>query len=119
MVQQSTGEEWKNVSLSLSTARPSLASVLPELDPWYLSVYTPLPPMPRPAMQPMLARSQKARLVSAADGAVPEEFDAEMAYESSIHFARAEIATAAVEHTGTAYVFRAGRSVDIPSDGSP
>src|SRR5712691_1167498 len=27
MVQQSTGEEWKNVSLSLSTARPSLASV--------------------------------------------------------------------------------------------
>jgi uncharacterized protein (TIGR02231 family) len=32
---------------------------------------------------------------------------------------RAEIATATVEHSGTSYVFRAGRSVDIPSDNSP
>jgi len=31
----------------------------------------------------------------------------------------ADIATAAVERTGTALVFRAGRSVDIPSDNSP
>jgi uncharacterized protein (TIGR02231 family) len=31
----------------------------------------------------------------------------------------ATIATATVEHTGTALVFRAGRSVDIPSDNSP
>ncbi|MGZ3617952.1 MAG: mucoidy inhibitor MuiA family protein, partial [Ktedonobacteraceae bacterium] len=44
VVQQSTGERWENVGLSLSTARPSLAAVLPELDPWYLNVYT--PPVP-------------------------------------------------------------------------
>jgi hypothetical protein len=30
-----------------------------------------------------------------------------------------EVATASVERTGTALVFRVGRSVDIPSDGSP
>src|SRR5436305_6619950 len=38
VVQQSTGERWDNVGLSLSTARPSLAAVLPEFEPWYLNV---------------------------------------------------------------------------------
>src|SRR5450631_1716539 len=32
MVRQRTGENWENVQLSLSTARPSLASILPELE---------------------------------------------------------------------------------------
>src|SRR5260370_16309419 len=45
VVQQSTGERWEDAGLSLSTARPSLAAMLPELDPWYLNVYT--PPVPR------------------------------------------------------------------------
>ena len=51
-VQQSTGEDWKQVSLALSTARPSQATVLPELQPRYLNVYT--PPVLR-AMMPMAA----------------------------------------------------------------
>ncbi len=46
MVQQATGERWENVALALSTARPSLAAVLPELQPWYLKAYTPPPPPP-------------------------------------------------------------------------
>src|SRR5260370_19023035 len=55
MVQQATGERWENVALALSTARPSLAAVLPELQPWYLKAYTPPPPpppMPYAAAQP-------------------------------------------------------------------
>ena len=43
-VAQNTGEDWPAVSLTLSTARPSLALVLPELDPWYLRPRQPLPP---------------------------------------------------------------------------
>src|SRR5688572_11960937 len=35
-VAQGTGEDWTNVSLTLSTARPALALVIPELDPWYI-----------------------------------------------------------------------------------
>jgi uncharacterized protein (TIGR02231 family) len=38
---QSTGEEWKNVKLTLSTANPSLGGYKPELYPWYLNFYTP------------------------------------------------------------------------------
>src|SRR5947208_4296475 len=61
VVQQSTGERWENVGLSLSTARPSLAAVLPELEPWYLNIYTPPPPP-----MPMLAQASPAATVISA-----------------------------------------------------
>ena len=38
---QSTGEEWNNVRLKLSTANPSLGGVKPELYSWYLDFYQP------------------------------------------------------------------------------
>ncbi|MBX2946507.1 MAG: DUF4139 domain-containing protein [Cyclobacteriaceae bacterium] len=38
---QSTGEEWSNVRLKLSTANPSLGGVKPELYSWYLDFYQP------------------------------------------------------------------------------
>jgi uncharacterized protein (TIGR02231 family) len=39
---QSTGEEWKNVRLKLSTANPSLGGLKPELATWYLNFYQPI-----------------------------------------------------------------------------
>ncbi len=38
IVQQTTGEDWKNVALTLSTARPSLGGGAPELQPWIVDV---------------------------------------------------------------------------------
>ncbi|MBX2967339.1 MAG: DUF4139 domain-containing protein [Cyclobacteriaceae bacterium] len=38
---QSTGEEWNNVRLKLSTANPSLGGLKPELYSWYLDFYQP------------------------------------------------------------------------------
>ena len=38
---QSTGEEWKNIKLRLSTANPTLGGVKPELHAWYLDFYQP------------------------------------------------------------------------------
>jgi uncharacterized protein (TIGR02231 family) len=40
-VYQSTGEEWKNVKLKLSTANPNQSGLKPELDTWYLDFYRP------------------------------------------------------------------------------
>src|SRR6266567_4696323 len=68
VVQQSTGERWENVGLSLSTARPSQSAVLPDLTPWYLNVYT--PPMPLAFGAPQAAapmRAAKSRAVPGAD----------------------------------------------------
>jgi uncharacterized protein DUF4139/uncharacterized protein DUF4140 len=42
MIQQSTGEDWENISLTLSTAEPMTAKFLPELSPWYIN-NSPLP----------------------------------------------------------------------------
>lgn len=59
-VAQNSGEDWTNVSLALSTARPEIGGVQPSLSPWYLSVYENRPasraasgkaaPAPAPAM---------------------------------------------------------------------
>ncbi len=39
---QSTGEEWRNVRLKLSTANPNLGGQKPELYAWYLDFYQPV-----------------------------------------------------------------------------
>ena len=124
VVQQSTGERWENVGLSLSTARPSLAAILPELEPWYLNVYTPpiprVPYAPGPQGAPKMARAMVAAPASlSADmafGAAAEEMEEEA---QEVVPVAAGVATATVEQTGTALVFHVGRSVDIPSDNSP
>jgi uncharacterized protein (TIGR02231 family) len=128
VVQQSTGERWENVSLALSTARPSLAAVLPELEPWYLNVYIPPSPAPMYAMPASAPgkgalRAAKVMLPHQAvmsSGEVTMDENAEFSIAQATPVAAAaNIATATVEQTGTALIFRVGRSVDIPSDGSP
>ena len=123
MVQQNTGENWQNVELALSTARPSLTTKIPDLKPWYLNAYTPPPIIP--AVQPAPARhsglafagltpqsigKDHYQSAAVADGTLDEEMPTPV---------EAEIATTTIERTGTALVFRVGRSVDIPSDNSP
>lgn len=39
-ISQTTGEDWKNVTLEISTLSPETASV-PEVSPWYIDIYKP------------------------------------------------------------------------------
>ncbi len=132
VVQQTTGERWENVGLSLSTARPGLAAVLPELDPWYLNVYTPPVPGPLRAAQPRIAsmsgmpgdqhasfavQPMAMSAIGLADEGSFDQMQKEQIHEKELR--TADVATATVEQTGTALIFRVGRSVDIPSDNSP
>ena len=41
IVKQQTGEQWKNVKLTLTTGTPSLAGVRPEFQTWYVNIYQP------------------------------------------------------------------------------
>jgi uncharacterized protein (TIGR02231 family) len=123
LVQQSTGENWSQVKLALSTARPSQAAVLPELQPRYLEIFTPPAPMMYGASAP---RSQAAPLRKALMPGAPPSMDF-MAVASGLPAeepappvpVQAEVATATTEQSGTAYVFKIARSVDIPSDNLP
>lgn len=42
LVRQQSGEEWKDVKLTLSTSRPQSQAGSPELDPWFLSAAQPI-----------------------------------------------------------------------------
>jgi hypothetical protein len=40
-IQQGSGEDWKNIKLTLSTGNPQESAQKPELQPWMLAFYTP------------------------------------------------------------------------------
>ncbi|MBC8011348.1 MAG: mucoidy inhibitor MuiA family protein [Burkholderiales bacterium] len=42
LVRNSTGEDWKDVALTLSTARPGLGGAAPDIEPWYVDVSRPV-----------------------------------------------------------------------------
>ena len=117
LVTQSTGEDWQQVALALSTARPSLAVRLPdEPDPWYLDIYQPPPPMPAPA--------PRAMRMAAPSSAPLQSFGVAAAMADSIAMTKqeavtADMAAAEMERSGAAQIFRLPGGVDVPSDGSP
>ncbi|GER89226.1 hypothetical protein KDW_33880 [Dictyobacter vulcani] len=126
MVQQSTGENWDQVELALSTARPSLAAILPELQPWYLKEYNPPPPRPlavpgaAPAFGASVSRARPMAMARKSSMDITGDMEMQSLAEEALPApVEAEVATATVERSGTALVFRVGRSIDIPSDNSP
>ncbi|KAF8315712.1 hypothetical protein DL93DRAFT_2166671 [Clavulina sp. PMI_390] len=40
-ITQSTGENWEDVTLTLSTASPMLGTVIPKVQPWYITAWKP------------------------------------------------------------------------------
>ncbi|MEU8637368.1 DUF4139 domain-containing protein [Amycolatopsis sp. NPDC048633] len=98
LVSQHTGEDWPECELALSTARPAVSVVVPELSPWYLDRVHPAPPTP-------------AAAYGGSGGGVPEV--------SRMRFAAAAPAMApkfaAVEQGTTAVTYRPSRPVAVPS----
>ena len=80
LVRQSTGEDWSDVSMKLSTAKPQVSGRVPELSPWFINAWKPQPVRSgrssgiAPSMEapvPM-AKAMPMELDAAADEAVPE-----------------------------------------------
>jgi uncharacterized protein (TIGR02231 family) len=104
-VSQQSGEDWQEVILTLSTARPALASRLPELDPWFIEPVRALPlepvAAPRMAMKAAVAESPMALGADALTRGAP-----------------AEEARATVEQSGAAVTYVVPGSITIPPDGA-
>ena len=103
-IQQNTGEDWTNVDVSLSTARPDVGGVKPELFPWYLTIAQPLP---------MLQKNQPAALnqglaVESAQRSAPGGAMEEM-----------ESPPAEIETQTTSAMFHIPARSTIPSDNVP
>jgi uncharacterized protein (TIGR02231 family) len=107
-VTQRSGENWENVELSLSTAKPAVSAIAPELKPWFLEAYQPVPVVGAPMVGERMLRAQIAVVAAAPE----EKGKLEVALD-------ADVATAEVEESGAAVTFRIGGRSGVPSDGSP
>lgn len=111
LISQSSGEDWKDVQLTISTSRPSLGGVMPELSPWTLRPWQPQPAMLRSRS---MAKMKKDGLAGGAMNEMKEEADMMVASAPM----DAQMAYAQVQERGTTAVFRITKPVSIKSDGS-
>lgn len=112
---QRTGEDWTDVSLSVSTAKPQVGGTPPKVEPIYLVFYSPPPPPPaqRAPMAPPPPPSEVVDFMEAETGAA-EEPGAPRPEETV-----ATVETAQVRSAGTAVFFEVKQRKTIPSDGEP
>lgn len=112
-VRQNTGEDWKAVALTLSTARPSLGGGAAELSPWIIDVYrrTEPPCEERPASNAKRSRSDNQQFPASAPSPCCDE------QKSACE--EASIATATVDNSATSASFKIAAAATILSDNSP
>ena len=117
MVRQNTGEEWKDVALTLSTARPALGGAAPVLTTWNLDLWVPRPVVYENTRRDELKKMAAERAMPMAAGGInmqgltsnapaPEEKDA-------------GLASATIETGATSASFRIASATSVPSDNSP
>lgn len=105
-VRQSTGEDWRGVSLRLSTAQPSIHGREPELDPWFI------------AKQELVALGASGGVGMGERRAAKAQMFNAMRAEASADAGAppAEAAAVRVVSGGVAAVFVVERKVDILAD---
>jgi uncharacterized protein (TIGR02231 family) len=117
IVRNGTGEDWTDVALTLSTARPSLGGGAPELRPWIADVARPTAPTAQPGgaggrgggggaapASPQVFNNRDA--ISSVGG-----FSADQAVDS-----RANLLSADVEAGATSATFKIPVSVSVPGN---
>ena len=115
-ITQNSGEDWRDVALTLSTAQPSLGSLPPKLAPLYVDAH-------QTRHAPMMSR------VRVADDESYETEITDMLEELSpapamgmmkkITTVEAEIETAETKTEGATVTFELPRHLNVPSDGQP
>lgn len=107
-VQQASGEDWTDVALKLSTARPALGISAPDLDPWVLRRENLYRTEDRRSRAPSSRAGGMAKMESAAEYDAPAPVMEEL-YE-------AEELQAEAQSTGTSVEFAVPGSVSVPGD---
>ncbi len=131
VVQQKTGEDWRNVTLSLSTARPQQSAVLPILRPIWIDAELvsdlAVPPQPTGTADPLAEWRQKAearRLSLESETAPPESEETEAAPVPMVtpirpvDGYRAQLTPAIIETGGYVSEYKIQGPANVLSDGS-
>jgi uncharacterized protein (TIGR02231 family) len=115
-ITQTTGEDWSNVNLILSTAKPGLGTLPPQLEPWYIDV--PKPPQSTEWTQTELRRRADPDRSPAPMAAAASFEELAEPDTATIKYA-AETVVAEVSQQGSVVTFQIGSGGNIPSDGNP
>lgn len=109
LVRNATGEDWTNIALTLSTARPGLGGAAPGIEPWYVDIARPA----RRASQTVISQP----------GVLSAGFSNKVVMEADLFGAspvvEASFATAAVETAATSANFKIATPVTLASDNTP
>lgn len=109
IVRQNTGEDWQEVEIALSTAKPAIGGRMPYVSPWFLRPY-----QPRGILKNKAEREGKVRSVDAISQY--EAFN-ELKEEDGVPAAPAQ-KYAQVEEKGTAVAYKLPKRANVKSDGS-
>ncbi|MGB3649792.1 MAG: mucoidy inhibitor MuiA family protein, partial [Rivularia sp. (in: cyanobacteria)] len=110
---QNTGEDWTNVNLTLSTAKPGSGTLPPKPQPWYIDMEQPPTKLRRArrfAAAPMAPRSRNIDFED-------DDFSGEI--EDLENLIEADVITAEVSQEGNVVTFNLDGGGNIPSDGAP
>jgi uncharacterized protein (TIGR02231 family) len=121
LVRQNTGEDWKDVALTLSTARPSLGGAAPALTPWAVDVFVPRPvPMQSMARADEEARRPRAALAAGTINMQAFTTNAPATPAEAKKMEQdASFAAATMEAAATSASFKISTPASVPSDNSP
>jgi uncharacterized protein (TIGR02231 family) len=114
-IQQRSGEDWQDVQLTLSTAKPGLGSLPPQLAPWYVDMRSAVPigaMMAGGAAAPAPATTMRVRRVSLAENNDNDDYESE-------DFVEAETVQAVATESGGVVNFQIAGGGNIPNDGRP
>lgn len=102
IIKQKTGEDWQDVEISLSTAKPAIGGRMPYVAPRFLRPYEP---------RPMEDKFSGAGVRSYQTMALKAEAPLEKAKEAEVEYAQ-------VEEKGIAVVYKLPKKAAVKSDGS-
>jgi len=111
IVRQSTGEDWENVTMSLSTAKPAVGGAMPDVSSWFIRPYTPPAPVAHKAGgSRMKASYAGVNMMASFDASVSEMGGMGGPDEEAPRYASAE-------EKGIAVVYTLPKKATIKSDG--
>jgi len=118
IVRQSTGEDWKDVTLTLSTARPGLGGSAPEIRPWNLDVFVAEPSPPAAYREEKDYGYLKANAATATRIGMQIQ-QVPMGVSVLTKEFAADVASATIEAAATSASFKIATPSTVLSDNSP